>query len=83
MSDIAQKNIEILSRRWPALAKRVLDAQPPEDLQWEGREESPTLSVNGLRLWSAYDSEAEARFTGLDDDSRRRHPGMGLRHRQW
>jgi hypothetical protein len=62
MSDIAQKNIEILSRRWPTLAKRVLDAQPPEDLQWEGREESPTLSVNGLRLWSAYDSEAEARL---------------------
>ena len=62
MSDIVQKNVEILRRRWPEFAATVLDSQPPADLQWEGLEASPTLSVNGLRLWSAYDSEAEARL---------------------
>ncbi|MGB5775802.1 MAG: 6-hydroxymethylpterin diphosphokinase MptE-like protein, partial [Sedimenticolaceae bacterium] len=72
MTDIAEQNLQICKRRWPTLAAQISAAAPPQEVAWEGSEESPTLSVNGLRLWSAYDAEAEARLqaTMIPEDSK-------------
>lgn len=72
MSDIAEQNRSLLSRRWPALARRVLAATPPEPLQWTDAPGGATLAVAGQRLWSAYDAQAEARMQarGIPADSR-------------
>jgi hypothetical protein len=60
MSDVAEQNIAILRKRWPALAERLLSSETPQDVEWDGFEQSPTMRVQGLRLWSAYDTAAEA-----------------------
>lgn len=62
MTDIAAQNLKICKRRWPALAAQISAAAPPQELAWEGSEDNPALAVAGHRLWSAYDSEAEARL---------------------
>ena len=71
MTDIAEQNLQICRRRWPKLAAQIAAAEPPQDLAWEGSEDSPALAVSGYRLWSAYDSEAEARLqaTMIPEDS--------------
>ncbi|MCB1772777.1 MAG: motility associated factor glycosyltransferase family protein [Gammaproteobacteria bacterium] len=61
MSDIAQQNFDLLADRWPELARKVLATQPKREMHWEGSENQPTLAIDGRRLWSAYDAEAEAR----------------------
>ncbi len=72
VTDIAEENLQICQRRWPTLAAQISAAAPPQALAWEGSEESPTLAVAGYRLWSAYDSEAEARLqaTMIPEDSK-------------
>ena len=62
MTDIAEQNLQICRRRWPTLAAQISAASPPQELAWEGSEDSPALAVEGYRLWSAYDPEAEARL---------------------
>lgn len=71
MTDIAAENIALLSRRWPNLAEKILASPPPDEMQWDETGNHPTLVVAGLRLWSAYDSEAEARTQAgvIPDDS--------------
>lgn len=62
MTDIAAENLRILAERWPDLAARVRNAVAPEPLRWAQDGTSPALEVVGLRLWSAYDADAEARL---------------------
>jgi hypothetical protein len=62
MSDIAQQNLDILGKRWPELAGKVLASSPPQNMYWEGDQNQPTLSVEGRRLWSAFDTDSEARI---------------------
>jgi hypothetical protein len=69
MTNVAEQNIAMLRQRWPTIANAVLSAETPQDIQWDGFEDKPTLSVQGLRLWSAYDTHAEARLqaSGIPD----------------
>lgn len=62
MTDIAEQNLQLLCQRWPDLAARITAAEPPQNVQWAEPARHPALEVDGHRLWSAYDAEAEARL---------------------
>ncbi len=62
MSDIAAENIALLRSRWPQLAEKILASPPPQNMQWDETGNHPTLVIAGARLWSAYDSDAEAQM---------------------
>lgn len=61
MSEILQRNLAAIERRWPDVARRLLaentEAVPAQLLEGQGS----TLSVNGVQLTSRHDRVAEAR----------------------
>jgi len=55
MSELFQSNVEVIQRRWPAVAARLL-AEDPSSLQADLVEGlGSTLSINGIQLTSRHD----------------------------
>jgi hypothetical protein len=81
MSDFFQSNADIIQRRWPLVAARLL-AEDPSPLQADLVEGlGSTLSINGIQLTSRHDRtrEAQVQAASLPDDSLVLHVyGTGL-----
>ncbi|MHB2241256.1 motility associated factor glycosyltransferase family protein [Pseudomonas monsensis] len=81
MSEFFQSNADVIQRRWPAVAARLL-AEDPSSLQADLVEGlGSTLSINGIQLTSRHDRtrEAQVQAASLADDSRVLHVyGAGL-----
>lgn len=81
MSDFFQSNTDIIQRRWPLVAARLL-AEDPSPLQADLVEGlGSTLSINGIQLTSRHDRtrEAQVQAASLPDDSLVLHVyGTGL-----
>jgi hypothetical protein len=81
MSDFFQSNADIIQRRWPLVAARLL-AEDPSPLQADLVEGlGSTLSINGIQLTSRHDRtrEAQVQAASLPDDSLVLHVyGSGL-----
>lgn len=81
MSEFFERNVEVIQRRWPAVAERLLTEDPgllQADLV-EGL--GSTLSINGIQLTSRHDRTREARLQAdsLPTDSSVVHAyGTGL-----
>ena len=81
MSELFQSNVEVIQRRWPTVAARLL-AEDPSSLQADLVEGlGSTLSINGIQLTSRHDRtrEAQVQAASLADDSPVLHVyGTGL-----
>jgi hypothetical protein len=81
MSDFFQSNADVIQRRWPLVAARLL-AEDPSPLQADLVEGlGSTLSINGIQLTSRHDRtrEAQVQAASLPDDSLVLHVyGTGL-----
>src|SRR5689334_11322551 len=62
MSEIFERNVEVIQRRWPSLSERLLveDASLLQADLVEGL--GSTLSINGIQLTSRHDRTREARL---------------------
>ena len=62
MSEFFERNVEVIQRRWPAVAERLL-TEDPGPLQADLVEGlGSTLSINGIQLTSRHDRNREARL---------------------
>lgn len=52
----------VLEERWPALARRILEAKPPPSVRRLAHGGTRTLLIGGIQLTSARDRRAEARL---------------------
>ncbi len=57
-----EKNIKLITQRWPELAEQLHKAQQPERLEAIQNAPAETISINGIQLSSRYDRQREAQL---------------------
>ncbi len=59
MNQVVEENLALLQQRWPQLYTRITTALFDYPLEWITHTPATSLAVNGYRLWSAFNPEAE------------------------